>query len=177
MIIELRLKMKLLATFLSLGIAVSLGAAPFGDASTAVTDGQVEHWLKTWQKRLALEEWEITAQVVRISELKPNTLGNLRWNSGAKTAVIHVLHPADYDLPASEIPVDMEYTVLHELVHLQLAALPRDPNARNVEERVVNKLSEALFALDKGAGYHARTTVAHIPSKNRSKSEASRSAY
>jgi hypothetical protein len=162
---------------LSLGICVSTGAPPGkSGANGAVSQAQVDTWLRNWQKRLSLDDWEIRAQIVRASELKPDTLGNLKWNSATKTATVRVLNPLDYDLPAPEIPTDIEYTVVHELIHLQLAALPRDPGNRSIEEKVVNRISEALFSLDKGPSYRPRTAVTRLASKERSSSEASRMA-
>ncbi len=162
---------------LSLGVCVSLGAPPAKPRVKAptVSQAQVEAWLKSWQRRLALDDWEISAQIVRSTDLKPDTLGNLKWNSATRTATVRVLNPLDYDLPAREIPNDIEYTVLHELIHLQLAALPRDPNNKTVEEKVVNRISEALFALDKGTSYRPRTEVIRMATKEKSSSEASRS--
>ena len=161
---------------LSLGICISPGAPPAKARVNAPSQAQVDLWLRNWQRRLALDDWEIRAQIVRASELRPDTLGNLKWNSATKTATVRVLNPLDYDLPESEIPTDIEYTVVHELIHLQLSALPRDPVNRAVEERVVNRISEALFALDKGPSYRPRAAVTRLVSKDKSSSEASRMA-
>jgi hypothetical protein len=142
-----------------------------------VTEAQVQRWLKIWQKRLSLEDWDITAHIVRSRELKPDTLGNLRWNSTSKTAVVRLMDPFDYDLPPEEIPSDMEYTVVHELVHLQLATIPKAAGSKDVEERVVNGIGEALFALEKGSRYRPRAAVAHVSApKDKSAFEASRAA-
>jgi hypothetical protein len=161
---------------LSLGMGVSLGGPPAKARAKVptVSQAQVEVWLKSWQRRLALDDWDIGAQIVRSSDLRPDTLGNLKWNSATKKATVRVLNPLDYDLPAKEIPIDIEYTVVHELIHLQLAALPRDPANKNVEEKVVNRISEALFALDKGASYRPRTEVIRMAIKEKTSSEASR---
>jgi|SRR5579871_718405 len=166
------------AAVLLLGVGVCLGGPdqPNKDARPLVTDSQVENWTASWQKRLDLQDWKITTEIVRIWDLKPDTLGNLHWNSENKTALIHVLNPVDYDLPPSQIPQDIEYTIVHELIHLQLSVLPHDPNGKNLEERVVNKISEALFQLEKGETYHPRPVTARTPAKPKSSSEASRSA-
>ncbi|MBV8896616.1 MAG: M48 family metallopeptidase [Acidobacteriaceae bacterium] len=181
-----------LAVFLALGASVSLGAPQAKTAGNSIAaasqfrasesadvgEAQVYRWMRTWRKRLSLEDWEISTLLVRSTELKPDTLGNLRWNSGSKTATIRVLAPVDYDLPAWEIPADIEYTVVHELVHLQLAVLPHEAGMKNVEEQVVNRIAEALLALEKGPQYRPRSAVAHLPSKDKDKgvSEASRAA-
>lgn len=73
-----------------------------------------------WQKRLNLQDWNITVAIARATELKPKTLGNIHWDSDKKTATIHVLDPADYTLPFEAMLKDMEFTVVHELIHLEL---------------------------------------------------------
>jgi hypothetical protein len=159
-----------LAVFLWLGVAPVAPSLPV-DAKpvAAVTDTRLADWVRTWQKRLRLDDWNIEARFVRVSELKPDTLGNLKWNSVARQASIKILAPQDYDLPAGEIEEDVEYTVVHELVHLQLSALPRDLNRRDTEEQVVNRLADALMQLERGTPFHARSrpVIPYRPSSAR----------
>src|SRR5581483_6191413 len=108
--------------FLCLGAGLALGASSAAADSkpkAVVTDAQVDSWLRLWQKRLHLDDWRIEAHIVRSTDLKPDTLGNLKWNLNNHSAVIKVLNPLDYDMPAADVPEDMEYTVVHELVHLR----------------------------------------------------------
>jgi hypothetical protein len=157
------------AVLLCLGASVALGAPPVVSESKpkpVVTEAQVVEWVQTWQSRLHLDDWKIETRIVRTSELKPDTLGNLKWNSSARTATIKVLNPADYDIPASEVPEDIEYTVVHELVHLQLSVLPRDLNRKDIEEQVVNKIADALMALERGPTFRARSQPAQGPSRH-----------
>jgi hypothetical protein len=165
-----------LAVLLVLGIGVSSAATPAPrDIRSTVTPEQVDRWTKQWQKRLDLGDWRIATLIVRHTELKPETLGNLHWDTENHTATIRVLDPCDYELPGSEVPQDIEYTIVHELIHLQLSVLPRDANARTVEERVVNKISEALFQLEKGPDYRPRAfPPKEAAVKSKSASEASR---
>ena len=102
-----------------------------------------------WQKRLNLEGWNITVQVARSSELKPRTLGNIHWDAEKKKAVIKVLDPADYTLALPEMLEDVEFTVVHELIHLELSSLPRSEASRSEEEIAVNQIARALLALDR----------------------------
>jgi len=148
-----------IVVFLLLGASVSVGEAPppTGSKSRLVSDAQVETWLRNWQKRLHLDDWHIETRIVRSTDLKPDTLGNLKWNSLSHTAMIKVLNPDDYDLPGPEIAEDIEYTIVHELVHLQLSVLPRDLNKKDVEEGVVNKIADALMGMDKGQNFRARS--------------------
>lgn len=144
--------------FVTLTLVVLSTASYAADAGPdAVSAAQVESWTKTWQERLSLLDWRIETRVVRTADLRADTLGNLKWNSLTRLATIKVLSPLDYNATPAEIAEDMEYTVVHELVHLQLAALPRDPNNRDLEEAVVNKIADALMTLDKGPAFRARS--------------------
>ena len=107
-----------------------------------------------WQKRLQLEDWKIAVAVARASELKPKTLGNIHWDTDKKTATIRILDPADYEMPLPEMLKDMEFTVVHELIHLELASvlspLSRNDASRREEEHAVNHMADALLKLDRG---------------------------
>lgn len=103
--------------------------------------------LNIWQGRLNLGDWKIDFKLVRRSELKPKTLGNIHWDSGTRTASIRVLAVQDYKLGYPEMLQDMEFTVVHELVHLQLSSLPRSEASRSAEERAVNQITQALLDL------------------------------
>lgn len=150
----------LFVLLLCLGASVGLGAPATvvdGKSKASASDAQVASWVRTWQHRLRLDDWKIETRIVRATDLKPDTLGNLKWNSISRTAVIKVLNPLDYDIPAADIPEDIEYTVVHELVHLQLSVLPRDLNRKDIEETVVNKICDALMTLEKGDAFRARS--------------------
>ena len=109
--------------------------------------------LSVWQKRLNLNDWNISLIVSRATELKPKTLGNIHWDTEKKTAVIRVLDPADYKLPFNEMLQDLEFTVVHELIHLELSPvlspLQRNDANRREEEHAVNHMADALLKLDR----------------------------
>jgi hypothetical protein len=106
-----------------------------------------------WQKRLNLQDWNVTVALARATELKPKTLGNIHWDTDKKTAIIHVLDPADYTLSFEAMLQDMEFTVVHELIHLELspvlAPLQRTDENRRDEEHAVNHMAQALLDLDR----------------------------
>jgi hypothetical protein len=110
--------------------------------------------LWVWQKRLNLQDWTISVEVSRSGVLKPRTLGNIHWDTVKKTAVIRVLDPADYRLPMPAMLDDMEFTVVHELIHLELAPvlapLERSEANRRDEEHAVNHMAQALLDLNRG---------------------------
>jgi hypothetical protein len=109
----------------------------------------VNERLAVWQQRLNLQDWKISIVMNHQSELKPKTLGNIHWESDKKTAVIRVLDASDYKMPFREMLDDMEFTVVHELIHLELSSLPRSDASRREEEHAVNQITGALLKLDR----------------------------
>ena len=109
----------------------------------------VNERLSTWSKRLNLDGWEISVVMTRRDDLKANTLGGIRWDKTKKSAVIKVQDASDYRMPIREMLNDMEFTIVHELVHLELASLPRSEASRSSEEHAVNQIAEALLRLDR----------------------------
>jgi hypothetical protein len=97
---------------------------------------------------------DISVVVSRAGELKPHTLGNIRWDLDKKTAVIRVLDPADYRLPFASMLRDIEFTVVHELIHLEMAPILSDLHRteanRAEEEHAVNHMADTLLKLDRG---------------------------
>jgi hypothetical protein len=110
--------------------------------------------LWVWQKRLNLEGWDISVVVARAADLKPKTVGNIKWDRGKKTAVIRILDPADYHMEFGAMLRDIEFTVVHELIHLEmspvLSDLQRTEANRREEEFAVNHMADALLKLDRG---------------------------
>ena len=109
----------------------------------------VNEKLAVWSKRLNLEGWQLSVVMTRRDDLKANTLGGIRWDKDKKSAVIRVQDASDYRLPVDEMLSDMELTIVHELVHLELSSLPRSEASRSNEEHAVVRLAEALLALDR----------------------------
>ena len=89
-----------------------------------------------------MEDWRLTVRVVRQRDLDKNTWGNAEWDPWQKSGTISVLDPADYNLKGGDLRLDMECTIVHELVHIQVA--PLDARDENVREDVVNRIMEAL---------------------------------
>ena len=103
--------------------------------------------LWVWQNRLNLSDWKIDILMSHPADLKPKTLGNIHWDADRKQATLRVLDASDYKLPLREMLDDMEFTVVHELIHLELASLPRSEASRREEEHAVNRIAAALLRL------------------------------
>src|SRR6266446_1606142 len=144
--------MVILITFLLFASLVSAAPASRDRVTSApavVSSEQVHEWLHLCQKRLHLEDWKVEVKYVRIWDLEQGTLGHIDWSAPHKTAVIKVLNPADYELPRDRVPADMELSIVHELVHLHLSALPLNKSSRNAEEQVVTMIANALVDLER----------------------------
>ena len=105
----------------------------------------VHEVLPYWQNRLQLTDWTITILMSRREDLRPGTLGNIHWDADKKSATIRVLDAADYPTPITAALKDMEFTIVHELIHLELASLPRSEASRSDEEFAINHLTDALL--------------------------------
>ncbi len=108
-------------------------------------DEFLEQKLASWQKRLKLDEWKITVTLTPRAALKPGTLGGIKWDKKKHTAAIAIIAPADYHMTEAAMLDDMEFTIVHELVHLELASLPKSEASRSTEEFAVNQLADALL--------------------------------
>jgi hypothetical protein len=109
--------------------------------------------LALWQKRLELQDWTITLEMSHPSDLRRGSLGNVHWDADKKTATIRVLDASDYQTSFGVALKDMEFTVVHELTHLELSSMNRSFKSRSEEsvseeERAVNRLSDAMLQLD-----------------------------
>jgi hypothetical protein len=136
--------------FSSLALAASPGTHT-ADAQEreATAKKYVERSLQVWQQRLNLNGWALKVALVHPSAMEPKTLGNIHWDRNNKTATIAVLSSYDYTLPTHEMLDDMEFTIVHELVHLQLCSLPKSAASERNEEYAVNQLARALIDLEK----------------------------
>jgi hypothetical protein len=118
----------------------------------------IDSRLAIWRQRLKLEDWDISVAMTR--DLPPKTLGGIKWDKTKKTATIWTLEPSAYRVPFQAILDDLELTIVHELVHLDLTALPRGQASRGSEERAVSGIAAALLGLD-----HATPVAAAKPEK------------
>jgi len=106
------------------------------------------------------------------TDLRRGTLGNVHWDADKKTAVIRVLDASDYQRPFRPTLEDMEFTVVHELVHLELTSLTRNFKSRSEEsfsqeEQAVNRVSDALLQLDRSDQLDRLDAIASSPIRKR----------
>jgi len=129
--------------------AQQIASEPSAHERGLVAESFVNERLAVWQQLLNLQDWKISIIMSHPSDLKPKTLGNIHWDSDKKSAVIRVLDSSDYKMGFHEMLDDMEFTVVHELIHLELSSLPRSEASRREEEHAVNQIAEALLKLNR----------------------------
>jgi hypothetical protein len=117
----------------------------FGLSSSAMSplESRLDREMRGWQKRLGLDDWNLALRVVRKGSLERHTWGNAEWDPDTKSATISVLDPRDYNLKGKDMNQDMECTIVHELVHIQVS--PLDSQDDVTREDVVNKIMTALL--------------------------------
>lgn len=147
------------AAFLFFLVAVVAPSSTSSDSSTSsatpptpaalerasIAQEFVGRTLHVWQNRLGFGDWDIHVDLVRSTALEPRTLGNSHWDTNLKRDTIDVLSPYDYTLSTPEMLKDMEVTIVHELVHLELATLPRSDATKGEEEQAVVRITSALL--------------------------------
>jgi hypothetical protein len=104
---------------------------------------QLQEKLSYWQKRLRLQDWLIDARIVRQMDMMgQDCQGECNYNLLKKMAVINVLDHCDYQ-PNEIFPQDMEWCLVHELLHLHFAPLHIE-NENEAEEQAIDLISQAL---------------------------------
>jgi hypothetical protein len=110
-----------------------------------LADKFIHEKLPFWQNRLQLQDWKISILSVHPSDMRPHTLGNIHWDTDKKSAVIRVLDASDYTMPIQATLDDLEFTIVHELIHLEMVSLPRSEASRSDEEYAINHIAYALL--------------------------------
>jgi hypothetical protein len=142
-----------LGAFAGRCIAPVTSSEPSLSERSSLADKYLRQRLGLWQERLKLKDWNIALILSHPRDLRRGTLGNIRWDVDKKTATIRVLDASDYQLPYRAAIKDMEFSVVHELTHLELSSLTRNFKSRSEEsfsqeEQAVNRMAEALLQLD-----------------------------
>ncbi|HVW09915.1 MAG TPA: hypothetical protein VG672_09535 [Bryobacteraceae bacterium] len=137
------------------------------DESQALANRYVHEILPYWQHRLQLDDWNVHILLSRPQDLRPGTLGNIHWNREQKAATIRVMDVSGYHTDLVAMLKDMQVTVVHELVHLELASLPVAEADRTNQEFAIDRLTDALLAADEGRALTELLPAANPPALSR----------
>lgn len=106
---------------------------------------QLQKKLFEWQKRLRLQDWLITIEIVRERDFSmEGVLGEVHWVLEKKMAKIKIIDPIDYP-PDSFEPQDMENTLVHELLHLHFAPFKYDGDNYVAEEQAIESIASGIL--------------------------------
>ena len=100
------------------------------------TDKEIRGMVAHWQERLSLRDWRIDLHIV--DELPGFENGCDRNNTDKRLAFIWIARKGE----------DIEWTIVHELLHVVLWHVPSDGLGTTLEEQSVNMIVGAL--LDRG---------------------------
>ena len=118
----------------------------------APTPAQLRRMAREWQRRLRLQDWQVEIAFDRSDEFfAQGCEGLCRMVTPRKMAFISILHPDDY---AERETLDVEATVVHELLHLFMVGFCAD---QNTEE---DGLSHAEMAMEQATDAIAQALVA-----------------
>jgi|HubBroStandDraft_1064217.scaffolds.fasta_scaffold60367_2 hypothetical protein len=121
------------------------------------TEADLRKYLKRWQRMLRLQHWRIKISYGRTREMIADDghSGSISWgrctmNDNHLRARVMVLHPDDYD--DDDGREEIEQTVVHELLHIQMIGMRDaikgpDPAGDVVEEQVINVNADLLVGL------------------------------
>jgi len=136
----------LFSALLLLAGACGAHAEQTAEDRQSLANRYVHEVLPYWQHRLALDDWDIHILLSRPEDLRPGTLGNIHWDRDKKAATIRVMDSTGYHADLAAMLKDMQVTVVHELVHLELASLPVAEADRSNQEFAIDHLTDALLA-------------------------------
>lgn len=111
----------------------------------------VRQLVKTWAERLRLKDWEIEITLTKpFDDGQRELFGLVTWDCDRRWAHI--------TLDKTQDPVEMESTIIHELLHVVWTGHLRKSGGYSVhEERSIEAITEALYN-----GYHRRKTCTNV---------------
>lgn len=116
------------------------------------TPAQLRKRLAYWQQRLRLGDWLITAEIVRLADFANEEAEAEVWTQRpSKRAHVRILDNRDYE-DGFGAPQDMEWSLVHELLHLHISGVKSDEFAYSLyEEQTIDSLAYAFVQLERGA--------------------------
>jgi hypothetical protein len=99
-----------------------------------MTSRQANSFVKEWQARLGLQNWEVSITVVEPEVLGDNEAETL-WDPREALAEIKIKRNVQ----------DFKHTIIHELIHLRIQGHTDPPDKEDILlEVAINKLSAAF---------------------------------
>lgn len=123
------------------------------DRHPTPTQAQLDELLADWQRRLRLRDWNVKVQLRRRHDMSlEDSCGACRWQLSKKLACVELLDPIDYDPGSFGWPQDVEWTLVHELLHLHFAPFAEfgDGPLNTAQEQAIDLIAGALVDAKRG---------------------------
>jgi hypothetical protein len=137
----------------------------------APSQRQLEAWVREWQMVLRLQDWKVLIELSREKEMKSPSCHGLCWyHDEHKRAKIWIRHPLDYQDPG-DFPMDIECTVVHELLHLHFAPFyDKEEGARQTaQEMAIEMVAHGLVNLKRVRQIMVKQAAAGTAAKTKKK--------
>ncbi len=104
-----------------------------------------------WQEKLGILHWDIALRICHSQDMpSPNVRGANQISLLTEQALISILHPDDW--PDTPFYLDMEVSLLHELLHIPLEYISQ-PDTSSLEfillEAFIERIANLLVALSR----------------------------
>ena len=98
------------------------------------TKEELEERLVYWQEKLRLRDWMIQINIKREQDFTTSdSNAEILYNLSNKSAFISMMDPVDFD---DLLPQDMEWLLIHELLHLHFAPMDNNRNRTSIEQGI-----------------------------------------
>ena len=103
--------------------------------------------LAYWQEKLRLRDWLVQVHIKREKDFtQDNSNAYVHYNINNKSAFITIMDPRDFD---DWLPQDMEWLLVHELLHLHFAPMHTNKNEISIEQ-AIESITYGLVHLYRG---------------------------
>ena len=126
-------------------------------AAEAITQRQLTALMKRWQKKLRLQDWRIKARLISQAEMvaketeygqdAETCVGFCEPLPESKVATISILRPENAVEGHEGVDLDIEATLVHEMLHCHFAPLTTSDTKLMVEQ-TIEAITEALLRDD-----------------------------
>lgn len=118
------------------------------------SDSTLQEVMEYWQEKLRLTNWDITIRFARYYEMEEHVYGTNEFDTASMLSQIVIRHPLDHNVAdpfGKRHKEDIEFTIIHELLHLTTAewAALRDSGVADgfAIELCINNLTRTLVSL------------------------------
>ena len=119
----------------------------------AITQDQIDEWIKKWQPLLRLADWNIKTKLYRAHQMSiDDAEGSCAVTFERRMAFIEIRDPNDSPVVDSWGTPDPEHAIVHELLHCHFHAfIPtnRESLEFKMAEQTIDSLATSFIEIDR----------------------------